>query len=457
MVRLWIVGTWYLKKTKYPAFHEVRSRGRCGYYRGFPYGRRGDESYCLSFIPYFCLAFLYGLSYAMARVIHCILNNLVYEQRLHKLALTLSQAHEVEVVGVVTPRTRSPLSPRPYKVTRLIVPIPRGPLFFLLANIRFVWYLLFRAKWDAVVACDLDILPACWVAARLHRKKVFLDSRELYPHSSFMVGQPFKRRVWALLERMLYPRVGYILTVSPPIARYFERSYKRSVWVIYNLPLRGRGFARPHLENRLLLYQGMLHPHRGLEELILGLSQVRDWKLWIVGDGPLRGYLEELVKQQRLEERVTFFGAVPFEALEGYTQQATFGVSGELPRALNHKYALPNKAFDYLQQGIPLLVGEAPLLQALVRHYGCGKVVESWRPQEIARTLEEISRDVGAYVQWVENARKAAKELHWERQAPCLLEWVRRGLAQEPLPPQWEIPACEGVSALHKIYQQVGD
>ena len=435
----------------------VRSRGRCGYCRGCPYERRGDKTPYLSFIPYFCLAFPYGLSYAMARVIHCILNNLVYEQRLHKLALTLSQAHEVEVVGVVTPLTYRPLSQRPYKVTRLVVPISRGPLFFLLANLRFLWYLLFRAKWDAVVACDLDVLPACWMAAYLRRKKVLLDSRELYTHSSFMVERPLKRRIWMLLEQALYPRVGYILAVSPPIARYFEIRYKRSVWVIYNLPLRGKGFGRPRLENRLLLYQGMLHPHRGLEELVLSLSYARDWKLWIVGDGPLRGYLERLVKQQRLEKQVTFFGVVPFEALEGYTQQATFGVSGELPRALNHKYALPNKAFDYLQQGIPLLVGEAPLLQALVRHYGCGRVVESWRPQEIARTLEEISRDAASYARWVENARKAAKELHWERQAPCLLEWVRRGLAQEPLPPQEEVPACEGVAVLNGIYQQVRD
>lgn len=134
--------------------------------------------------------------------------------------------------------------------------------------------------------------------------------------------------------------------------------------MIYNLPLRGRGFARPRLENRLLLYQGMLHPHRGLEELILALTYAPEWKLWILGDGPQRKYLEGLVKQQRLQERIRFFGLVPFEAVAGYTEKATLGVSGEVPRSLNHRYALPNKVFDYLQQGIPVLVGEAPLVQA---------------------------------------------------------------------------------------------
>jgi glycosyltransferase involved in cell wall biosynthesis len=236
----------------------------------------------------------------------------------------------------------------------------------------------------------LDSLPACWLAARLRRKKLLLDSRERYTQTPFLAHRPVKRWVWEQVERFLYPRVPYILAVSPPIAAYFEQKYHKPVWVIYNLPLRGKGFVKPRLENRLLLYQGMLHPYRGLEELVLALSYAPGWKLWIVGDGPIRTYLEKLVRQQKVEDQVRFLGLVPFEAVVGYTQQATLGVSAELPHALNHRYALPNKAFDYIQQGIPLLVGEAPLLQALVRRYGCGFIVSDWRPKEIAYALREI-------------------------------------------------------------------
>ncbi len=389
----------------------------------------------------------------MAKVIHCILNNLFYDQRVHKLATTLAQTHEVEIVGVRTKRNEVQLSPRAYKTHRVWVPMRRGVAFFGIANLQIFFYLLLR-RWDAVVACDLDILPACWLAARLRRRKILLDSRELYTQTSFQLGKPIKRRIWQFLERTLYPSTPYILTVSPPIAHYFERKYRRPVWVIYNLPLRGRGFARPRLENRLLLYQGMLHPHRGLEELILALMYAPEWKLWILGDGPQRNYLEALVQQQRLQERIRFFGLVPFEAVAGYTKKATLGVSGEVPRSLNHRYALPNKVFDYLQQGIPVLVGEAPLVQALVHHYGCGYAVKSWQPKEIAYALEQIGASLGEYEQKVQAARAAAKELHWERQEPCIRTWLQLALEGKPLPPQRTLEPCASVAALEQIYER---
>lgn len=388
----------------------------------------------------------------MAKVIHCILNNLVYDQRIHKLATTVAQRHEAEVVGVRFRWRESALSPRPYRVHRVWVPIRRGVLFFGLANFQMFLYLLFRRGWDAVVACDLDILLACWLAARLRGKKILLDSRELYTQTSFQLRKPVKRRIWQLLERFLYPRTPYILTVSPPIAQYFAEKYHKPIWLIYNLPRRGRGFAHPRLENHLLLYQGMLHPHRGLEELILALTHAPQWKLWILGDGPRREYLEALVRQQRLEERVRFFGLVPFEVVSGYTEKATLGVSGEVPRSLNHRYALPNKVFDYLQQGIPVLVGEAPLLQALVRHYRCGYVVESWQPKEIAYALEHIQASPRAYERWVQAARAAAKELHWERQEPCLHAWLQLALEGKPLPPQSAVESCGRVITLSEIF-----
>lgn len=392
----------------------------------------------------------------MPRVIHCILHNLVHDQRLHKMAMATMQICDTEVVGVVTPRTTQPLGERPYRMRRLWLPFRRGPLFFLLGNFRFFLYLLFKRQWDAVIACDLAALPGTWLAALLRKKALLLDSRELFTQTPFLVNRPFPRKVWEYLERFLYPRVEYIATVSPPIAQYFEQRYGKPVWLFYNFPFRGRGFARPRLENKLLLYQGMLHPYRGLEELILALGYVQGWKLWVVGDGPLRSYLEKLVRQQRLEGRVSFFGMVPFGVLEGYTQQATFGVSGELPRGLNHKFALPNKVFDYLRLGIPVLAGEAPLIQAIVRHYDCGQVVESWQPRQIAQTLQAIESNYGEYTRWIEGARRAARELYWEVQIPCIHAWLHAALQRRRPFPQGQEPACAPVSAIERIFRPSG-
>ncbi|MCX7764030.1 MAG: glycosyltransferase [Bacteroidia bacterium] len=404
---------------------------------------------------YFCRADIQTSPTLMPRVIHCIIHDLLPEHRLHKIVSAMAEICEVEVVSVLSPVASRSLPQRPYRIKRLWIPVGRGPFFFLLGNLWFFIYLLLRKNWDAVVANDLAALPGTWLASVLRRKALLLDSRELFTQTPFVVHRPFRRRLWEMLERFLYARVDYIITVSPPIARYFEQKYKKPVWLVYNLPPKSEGFACPRLEDRLLLYQGMLHPCRGLEELILALSYAEGWRLWIVGDGPTRASLEKLVAQHALEERVRFLGMVPFESLKEYTCQATFGISGELPRGLNHEYALPNKVFDYVQAGIPVIVGEAPLIRKVVEHYGCGYVVERWTPREIAKALNALACQQELYERLVEGARKAARELYWERQIPCIRAWLVAALEGRPLPPQEAEEKCREVVEITKIFEGV--
>jgi glycosyltransferase involved in cell wall biosynthesis len=392
----------------------------------------------------------------MPRVIHCILNDLSYEQRAHKIALTLSTRHEVLLVGIATIRKRRPVPKRPYSVRRLFVPAEGGMLFFFLANVRLFLYLLFLRRWDGVVVADLDALLGCYWAARLRGKKVILDSRELYPALPSLYGRPLKRWIWSKVEAWLCPKVRYHFTVSPPIAQYYKERYGINAWLIYNMPLRQRGFAKARLQDKLLFYQGVLHPYRGLEEVILALRMVPGWRLWIAGDGKHRAYLEAMVRQEGLQERVLFLGLLPYEEALGYAREATLGVSGELPVTDNHRYALPNKVFDYLQVGLPILAGEAPLIRQLVENLEAGYVVESWQPKVIAAALREIEKMGEAYQGWVVRAREAARRLNWESQEECLLALVDMALRGLPLPPQEEVKDCRRCMEIRRIWHGKG-
>jgi glycosyltransferase involved in cell wall biosynthesis len=392
----------------------------------------------------------------MPRVIHCILNDLSYEQRAHKIALTLSTRHEVLLVGIATIRKRRPVPKRPYSVRRLFVPVEGGMLFFFLANVRLFLYLLFLRRWDRVVVADLDALLGCYWAARLRGKRVILDSRELYPALPSLYGRPLKRWIWSKVEAWLCPKVRYHFTVSPPIAQYYKERYGINAWLIYNMPFRQRGFAKARLEDKLLFYQGVLHPYRGLEEVILALRMVPGWRLWIAGDGKHRAYLEAMVRQEGLQERVLFLGLLPYEEALGYAREATLGVSGELPVTDNHRYALPNKVFDYLQVGLPILAGEAPLIRRLVENLGAGYVVESWQPKVIAAALREIEKMGEAYQSWVVRAREAARRLNWQSQEECLLALVDMALRDLPLPSQEEVEGCRQCMEIRRIWHGKG-
>jgi glycosyltransferase involved in cell wall biosynthesis len=388
----------------------------------------------------------------MPRVIHCILNDLSYEQRAHKIALTLSTRYEVLLVGIATIRKRRPVPKRPYSVRRLFVPVEGGMVFFFLANVRLFLYLLFLRRWDGVVVADLDALLGCYWAARLRGKKVILDSRELYPALPSLYGRPLKRWIWSKVEAWLCPKVRYHFTVSPPIAQYYKERYGINAWLIYNMPLRQRGFAKARLEDKLLFYQGVLHPYRGLEEVILALRMVPGWRLWIAGDGKHRAYLEAIVRQEGLQDRVLFLGLLPYEEALAYAREATLGVSGEVPVTDNHRYALPNKIFDYVQVGLPILAGEAPLIRRFVEAFGVGYVVESWQPKRIAAALREIEKMRETYQGWASKARKAARYLHWEGQSECLLALVDMSLRGVSQPAQEEVGVCKKGVELARVW-----
>jgi glycosyltransferase involved in cell wall biosynthesis len=82
---------------------------------------------------------------------------------------------------------------------------------------------------------------------------------------------------------------------------------------------------------------------------------------------------------------------------------------------LNYAYSLPNKLFDYIHAGLPVLVSDLPELRRVVETYKIGAVVRQVEPQEIAVSLQQMF-DGGSLSVWSKNAIHAAQELNWQRE-----------------------------------------
>lgn len=359
-----------------------------------------------------------------------VLNDLKTDQRLHRMAVSLQKmGYQPHLVGFS--RLSSQKAPSRNYSTRLLYVLPKkGPLFFFWCNIRIFFYLLFLRRCDVVVANDLDTLLGAFLAAKIRGKKLVYDAHEFYTGYVFLRNKPFKRAIWGLVEKFLFPRVRWCMTVSLPIACTYQKLYRKPVWVIENRPFYAAP-SKPTFSKRLI-YQGNLHPGRGLEAVIESLRYVLDWELWIVGDGMIRPSLEKLVENFCLQGRVRFWGRVPFEQLPSYTRQATLGIAADEPITQNYQYALPNKFFDYLQAGIPILTGPTALVRARVVEYHCGLVVEPWNPEQIAEVLRNLKPS--EYDVLVEGVIKAAEIFTWERQLSKLEEFYACVVRGEDLP-----------------------
>ncbi len=107
--------------------------------------------------------------------------------------------------------------------------------------------------------------------------------------------------------------------------------------------------------------------------------------------------------------------------LLSYTGQADVGVSLLEDTCENHRLALPNKLFEYLAAGLPVVVSDLPEMSRLVQERGVGWVVDSSSPEEIARVLEVALAehgDDGLH----ERVRAAAAELNWPHERSRLTD-----------------------------------
>jgi glycosyltransferase involved in cell wall biosynthesis len=367
------------------------------------------------------------------RIILAVSNDLVTDQRVHRCAGTLSRnGAVVRVVGRKLPGS-GPVAGRPYRVSRIRLLFKKGPMFYACFNIRLFFFLVFRGA-DLVVANDLDTLPACYLAARLRRKPLLYDSHEYFTEVPELIGRDFTRRIWTGIEKRILPRIVFASTVSQPVAEAYHGLYGIRMAVIRNLPVKQeREAGRPDLlqcsPGRIILYQGALNVGRGIEIMISAMRFLEAFRFQVFGDGDIAARLIALAGELEVSDRVEFMGRIPFQQLKEFTRQASLGISLEEDRGMNYRYALPNKLFDYIQAGIPVLVSDLPEMKRIVTEYEIGQVLRDTAPEKLAEQVREMMDSHELRELWKKNLRKAAVDLCWEKEEGKLLDLYREALS----------------------------
>jgi glycosyltransferase involved in cell wall biosynthesis len=356
---------------------------------------------------------------APLRIALLVLNDLSYEQRVHKVCLSLLAAgYAPTLVGVAAPGA-PPLSPRPYATHRVALSARSGPLYYAQATRALLRYVL-RTQPAIVTANDLDTLLAARVAAGLIGRPVVYDAHEFYTDTGELVRRPLARAVWRALEALLYPGLRHRLTVHAGIAALYRQRYARATppAVVPNLPLAAPAPSPlPSAAARRLLYQGGVQRGRGLELALHALALLPHTELWVAGGGYHLAALQALASQLGVQGRVRWLGWVDFAALPALTVQASLGLSLEQADAPNLAHSAPNKLYDYLQARLPVVVAPRPVHRGVVEQWGCGRVMTADTPQALAHAVQALLADPAAYAEAQAGAERAAQALTWQAQA----------------------------------------
>ena len=345
------------------------------------------------------------------RIIVSVTNDLVSDQRVHKVCKTLQEVG-LDVLLVGRRFKESEEVKRTYQTYRMKLLFNSGPLFYVEFNLRLFWFLLFQ-KHTLLLSNDLDTLLPNFIASKLKRSVLIYDSHELFPEAPELQNRPFVKSIWESLERFLLPNLQHAYTVCRSIADHYQKQYGLKMEVVRNVPFR-KVKTEQDKKQKTLIYQGAINPGRGLELAIESLVYLNDYNLLVVGDGQGLNELKKLAEVKGVGQQVKFVGRVPYEELEKYTGQASVGLLLEEPLGKSFEYALPNKLFDYIHADLPFIVSNLIEVKRIVEVYGVGEIVQERTPQSLAKQIRNIS------VINSEKYQQAQEQLCWEKEQKVL-------------------------------------
>lgn len=366
------------------------------------------------------------------KVIISVTNDLSTDQRVDKVCQTLTgMGFSVTLAGRLLPD--SPVLERPYETHRMYLFFRRGPLFYAEYNLRLFLYLLMN-RCNLLVSNDLDTLLPNFIISRIKRIPLVYDSHEYYTETPELINRPLVRGIWERIERSIFPRLTDVITVNESIAGLYEKKYGVKLNVVRNIP---RAFVpvvtktRKELglpdDRKIILMQGAgINIQRGAEEAIEAMKNVDGALLLIIGGGDVIGQLKDQARKPGLEGKVMFLPKMPYADLMQHTRLADVGLTLDKDTNINYRFSLPNKLFDYIHAGIPVLASRLPEICRIVEGYNVGMITESHDPAEIAHCINLMLNDKAARVIWKENLAKAASALTWENEENVLKSVYRK-------------------------------
>jgi glycosyltransferase involved in cell wall biosynthesis len=376
-----------------------------------------------------------------------------FDSRAERLAASLAErGHAVTVLARWAPDlARAEVRGR-IRIVRVPVSAADGArgaarLLGLLAGVRpiRVW-LETRSQGRAIrqVAPEVDVVHAMaflglaasrWLRIRRPRPRIVFDARDIYAEARNIARLPRPARwLFRAIERRWARAAAAIVTTNEAYAEVMRARFGRPIVVVMNAP---RASDQPALGGRefhealglpttaqVVLYHGGLDRDRGIEVLLDAVPDLPpEAVVVLMGYGPLAPMLRERMTATK-DPRWHLLPAVPPAELLAWVASADLVAIPIQPTSLNHLLTTPNKLFEALAAGVPVVAADLPGIAAIVRETGIGVLCDPTSPSAVAEAVREVlAWDAATRATIRQRARAAVRERYsWEAQVTALLD-----------------------------------
>jgi glycosyltransferase involved in cell wall biosynthesis len=274
---------------------------------------------------------------------------------------------------------------------------------------------------------DPELLPH---GLRLKKagKKVIYDAHEDLPRqilSKYWINKYLRKiasRVFERYENRIVRKLDFIVTATPHIRDRFLKINKNTI-DINNFPLENElsiptAWADKKAE---VCYIGGITQIRGNDVLVDAMEHIDKVTMVMAGPFATEEYGNSL-KQKAGWAKVNYQGIVDRNQVALIMSHAKAGMVTFLPLP-NHIDAQPNKMFEYMSAGIPVIGSNFPLWKEIIEGNNCGICIDPTNPQDIAKAINSIIQSDSLAEQMGKNGREAVlKKYNWTVEESKLVE-----------------------------------
>ncbi|MGN9119670.1 glycosyltransferase family 4 protein [Turicibacter bilis] len=247
---------------------------------------------------------------------------------------------------------------------------------------------------DIIHACDFDTALASFLFAKLFRKKFVYDIFDYYVEA-FSVPQKLKF-VIELLDKIIINNSDAVIITNEARRKQIEHTSPKKLYIIHNTPNNLFEINPNKLltkkENNLfkIVYVGILGENRFLKEMCEVIKENKKWELYIGGFGELENSIAEYSKEN---ENIYFLGKLPYSDVISLEKEADLLVAIYNPEIPNHRYSSPNKLYEALMLGKPIIVAQNTGIDTFVEKEQIGIAIPYCKEQ-FKNCLQRLEKDL---------------------------------------------------------------